>query len=127
MKSNYYIDEARNLVVLEKVGKISVEEDIAQHKLIVADPKYRKGMNSLIDMTKAVYDWGLQDMDRFRTYINAVAKQIGNRKWALVSDGGITQANAKLFVVLHDLQPHGLTIKLFPNKFDAIKWLGNSD
>jgi len=127
MKSSYYIDEARNLVVLEKVGLITVDEDITQHKVIIADPKYRKGMNSLIDMTRATYEWGLQDIDRFRTYLNSISKHIGNRKWALVSDGGITQANAKLFVVLHDLQPHGLNIKLFPNKFDAIKWLGNSD
>lgn len=127
MKSTYYIDEARNLVVVEKVGAISVDEDIAQHKSIIKDPKFRKGLNSLIDMTKANYEWGLQDIDRFRTYLHAMAKEIGPRKWALVSDGGITQANAKLFVVLHDLQPHGLAIKLFPNKFDAIKWLSNND
>ena len=127
MKSSYYIDEERSLVVLEKRGKITVDEDIAQHKIILADPRFHKGMNALIDMTKADYEWGLQDMDKFRTYINAVAKQIGTRRWALVSDGGITQANAKLFVVLHDIQPHGLTIKLFASKFDAIKWLGNGD
>lgn len=127
MNSSYYIDEVKNLVVLKRVGSITVEDDIAMHKLIMADPKYRKGMNSLIDMSEATYDWGLQEMDQFRSYINAIAKHLGPRKWALVSNGGITQANAKLFTVLHDLQPHGLTLKLFSNKFEAIKWLGKED
>ena len=127
MKSEYYIDQTKNLLVLKRVGPISVTDDITLHKVVLADPKYRKGMNSLIDMTEATYDWGLQEMDQFRTYINAIAKQIGARKWALVSDGGVTQANAKLFLVLHDLQPHGLTIKLFSNKFEAIKWLAKED
>jgi len=127
MKSQYYIDETKSLLVLKRVGPISVDDDIALHKVILADPKFRKGMNSLIDMTDATYDWGLQEMDQFRTYINAVAKQIGARKWALVSNGGVTQANAKLFTVLHDLQPHGLAIKLFSNKFEAIKWLGSEE
>ncbi len=127
MKSEYYIDDVRNMVVLTRVGNISVNDDVAIHKVVLADPKFKKGMNSLIDMTEATYDWGLQEMDQFRTYINALARQMGERKWALVSNGGITQANVKLFTVLHDLQPHGLTIKLFSSKFEAIKWLSSSE
>ncbi len=127
MKSEYYIDERKNLLVLTRTGLISVDDDVAMHKVVLADPNYKKGMNSLIDMTDATYDWGLQEMDQFRQYINSMAKQIGVRKWAIVSNGGITQANAKLFTVLHDLQPHGLTIKLFTNKFEAIKWLTKED
>lgn len=115
------------MVVLTRAGRISVDDDVALHKVVIADPKFKKGMNALIDMTEATYDWGLQEMDQFRTYINTMAKQIGQRKWALVSNGGITQANVKLFTVLHDLQPHGLTIKLFSNKFEAIKWLSSPD
>lgn len=127
MNSQYYIDDVKNLVVLTRVGLITVDDDVAMHKVVLADPKFKKGMNALIDMTEATYDWGLQEMDQFRTYINAIAKQIGARKWALVSDGGVTQSNAKLFMVLHDLQPHGLSIKLFTNKFEAIKWLSSDD
>ena len=127
MKSSYYFDKSRNLIVIEKTGTVSVDEDIALITQIRADAKYSPGMNSIIDLTTAIYDWGMKDIDRFRLHVHEMAKEMGPTKWALVSNGGVTLSNAKLYVMLHEVRPSNLNLKLFTARFDAIKWLESGD
>jgi hypothetical protein len=127
MKSSFYFDKSRNLIVVEKTGTVSVDEDIALITKIRADASYRPGMNSIIDMTTAIYDWGMKDIDRFRLHVHEMAKEMGPTKWALVSNGGVTLSNAKLYVMLHEVRPSNLNLKLFTARFDAIKWLESDD
>ncbi len=127
MKSSFYFDKTRNLIVIEKNGPVSVDEDIALISKIRADANYQPGMNSIIDMSTAVYDWGMKDIDRFRMHVHEMAKEMGPTKWALVSNGGVTLSNAKLYVMLHEVRPSNLNLKLFTARFDAIKWLESDD
>ncbi len=127
MKFSYYFDKSRNLIVVEKSGPVSVDEDIDLIAKIRADANYQKGMNSIIDMTSAVYDWGMKDIDRFRMHVHEMAREMGPTKWALVSNGGVTLSNAKLYIMLHEVRPTNLNLKLFTARFDAIKWLESKD
>jgi len=127
MESSYYFDEARNLIVIEKSGTVSVQEDIDLIRRIIADPKFRKGMNSLTDMVNCTYDWTLKDIDEMRTYVYSLPKEFGPRKWAFVSSGGVTQSSAKMFIMMHELRSADLKIRLFSSRFDAIKWLSSRD
>ncbi len=123
MEYSYYFDEAKRLIHIKKTGTSTVDEDMTMIKTIMADPKFRKGMSSISDLTDAVYEWGLQDVDRFRAFVYSIADQAGSCKWGLVSNGGITQSAAKMFIVLYDIHSDKIQIKLFSNKFDAIKWV----
>ncbi len=127
MISSYHIDEANGLIVVKMIGPITVADQIAFVDKVVADPKYQKGMNSISDLTEAVFDWGLAEIDQFRSYVYSISENIGPCKWALISRGGITLISAKLFIVLHNIRFERVKIKLFSGKFDAIKWLENRD
>jgi hypothetical protein len=127
MQSKFYFDEAKNLIVVEKSGAVTVAEDIELIKKIMTDPKYRKGMNTLSDLTRCTYQWTLQDIDAFRAYVYSLPKEIGTRKWALVASGGETGATAKVFIKLYDIRSDLLEIRLFANRFDAIKWLNSTE
>lgn len=123
MQFSYYFDEAKRLIHVKKSGTVTVDDDIAMIKAILADPKFRKGMSSISDLTDAQYDWGLPDVDRFREFVYSIADAAGSCKWALVTNGGITQAAARMFIVLYDIHSDKIKIKMFSNKFDAVKWV----
>lgn len=127
MKSTFHIDSTQNLVVVRMAGPISVEQETEFIEAVVADPKFKVGMNSITDLTEAEYDWSMQDIDAFRSWVRTHEKRLGPCKWALLSNGGVTLSNAKLFIVLHEIHPNGIRVKLFTNRFDAIKWLGSAD
>ena len=123
MESSYYFDEAKRLIHIKKSGAVTVDDEVTFIKAIMADPKFRKGMSSVSDLTGAQYDWGLKDVDRFREFVYSIAEAAGPCKWALVTNGGITQAAARMFIVLYDIHSDKIKIKLFSNKFDAVKWV----
>ncbi|MDD4052255.1 MAG: hypothetical protein PHR28_10220 [candidate division Zixibacteria bacterium] len=123
MEYSYYFDEAKRLIHIKKTGTVTPDEEIAFIKTVMADPKFRKGMSSISDLTDASYDWSLQDVDRFRAFVYSIADAAGPCKWALVANGGITQAAARMFIVLYDIHSDKIRIKLFSNKFDAVKWV----
>ncbi len=127
MQSKYYFDEAKNLIVVEKAGPATVTEDIELIRKIMADPKYRKGMNTLSDLTNCTYQWTLEDIDNFRAFVYSLPKEIGARKWALVASGGETGSTAKVFIKLYDIRSDVLKIRLFANRFEAIKWLNSAE
>jgi hypothetical protein len=123
MEYSYYFDEAKRLIHIKKTGAVTVDEEMSFIKTVMADPKFRKGMSSISDLTDTAYDWSLQDVDRFRAFVYSIADAAGVCKWALVSNGGITQASARMFIILYDIHFDKIRIKLFSNRFDAIKWV----
>jgi hypothetical protein len=127
MQFKYYFDEAKNLIVVEKSGRATVAEEIELIKKIMVDPKYRKGMNTLSDLSSCTYKWTLKDIDDFRAFVYSLPKEIGTRKWALVASGGETGSTAKVFIKLYDIRSDVLKIRLFSSRFEAIKWLGSPD
>ena len=127
MKSTFHIDTPKNLITVQMLGPITVADEIVFIDTVVADPKFKIGMNTIADMTEAEYDWTMQDIDQFRSWVRSNEKRLGPCKWALLSNGGVTLSNAKLFVVLHEIHPNNIQIKLFTNRFDAIKWLKGAD
>lgn len=127
MEYSYYFDEAKRLIHVKKKGVVTADEDIALIRTIMADPKFRKGMNTISDLTNAQYDWSLPDVDRFREFVYSIAEEAGLSKWALVTDGGITQSGARMFIFLYDIHCDQIKIKLFSNMFDAVKWVNKSE
>lgn len=127
MKSTFHIDTSKNMVVVQMRGKVTVADEIAFVDKVVIDPKFKIGMHTIADLTEAEYDWSMQDIDQFRTWVRANEKRLGPCKWAILSDGGVTLSNAKLFIVLHEIHPTIVKVKLFTNRFDAIKWLNSPD
>jgi len=124
MKCRYEIDRENNIFIKMHYGNITVDGEIELLNRIFADPEYRKGMNAICDFTEASVDWGLDDIDRFRTYISGIGDIAGECKWAVVSRGGITNITARIFLVLHEAFQQSISLKLFSNRQDALAWIG---
>lgn len=126
MSCTYKIDTAHNMVRKIHVGHISVEEEIAFLETVFSDPLFQRGMHALCDLSEAIVDWNLNDLDRFRTFVENRKNQLGNCKWALLSMGGITHLTARIFILLHEAFSDTIQIKLFGNKADAEAWLAST-
>ena len=123
MPSSYIIDEEVNVVHVKYSGTITVSEQMAIINAVLADPKFRAGMDSVSDLTEAIYNWNLNDIDLFRAYVDTITTATGKCKWALVSQGGITGATAKTFMILHEIYADLIMVRLFSNRDDALKWI----
>ena len=126
MPGTYTIDEENNLIQVKYSGTITVSEEMAIINTIIADPKFRTGMNSISDLTEAIFSWNLNDIDLFRAYVGTIMNTAGKCKWALVSQGGITAATTKIFMILHEIYAGLIIVKLFSNSGDASEWIDSA-
>ncbi len=127
MESSYYFDKVKDLIVVEKSGTATVSEEIDLIRKIMGDPEFHRGMNVISDLSNTTYDWNLQDLDTFRSFVYSIPKNEKASKWALIAGKGVTQATVKIFIQLHDIKTPAIKIRLFGSKFEAIKWLNSAE
>src|SRR5574341_1759383 len=123
MPSTYKIDQNLNLITFHSVGKVTVDEEIAQVEAIIADPKFKKDMNVIGDLSDALYDWSLNEIDQYRRFVKSVGPQIGKCKWAVIVSAGATQHAAKLFSALQESHDKVVKVKVFNDTKTALSWL----
>lgn len=127
MPGTYKIDQKQNLVLIHSTGVVTVDEKIAQDVAIIADPRYKKNMNVICDLSEATYDWSLEDIDKFRNYVRSISGLLENSKWAVVSSGGKTEHTAKIFCVLQESHDNIINIKVFNDRQKAMEWIRKLD
>lgn len=126
MESRYEILPDQNLIRKTHFGQITVDMEIDLLNRILTDERYRRGMSAVCDFTRAVVDWNLKDMDRFRAYMATIKETTGTSKWAVVATGGVTGATARVFITLNDAFGDTIKVKLFGSEQDALEWIGQS-
>ena len=123
MSIEYVIDSADSTVRSTHVGQIPVEEEIAFLETVLSDSQFQRGMHALCNLSEATIDWSLNDLDRFRSFVENRKNVMGNCKWALLSTGGITHLTARIFILLYEAFSDSIQIKLFGTKEEAEAWL----
>lgn len=118
------INPELNTVFTVYKGKIGIEDLIEQTKTIQANPKFKRNMNSLVDLTlaKPDIDIDFEKVNQYKEFIASVQKLRGTCKWAIVAPDDLVFGLSRMFEVLSS----GLTIqtKVFRNEREARQWLG---
>ncbi len=127
MPGTYKIDQKQNLITIHSTGVVTADDKIAQDKAIVADPKFKMNMNIICDLSAAIYDWDLKEMDKFRSFVRRIGPRIGKSKWAVIASGGATEHTAKIFSVLQESHDNVVKVKVFNDRQKAMNWIKELD
>jgi len=127
MPGTYKIDTKQNLISIHSTGVVTVEDKIAQDEAIVANSKFKKNMNVICDLSGAVYDWSLEEIDKFRSFVRRIGPRIGKSKWAVIAAGGATEHTAKIFSVLQESHDNIVKVKVFNDRQKAMNWIKKLD
>ena len=71
MQFIYNINKEQNLIQVKCSDNISLDEVIKKMTKINNDPNLRPGMNTLVDISNAVFDFNYEELDKLRDYIKA--------------------------------------------------------
>ncbi len=123
MPGSYKIDTKQNLILIHSTGVVTVDDKIKQDEANVADSKFKKNVNVMCDLSGAVYDWNLKEIDKFRSFVRRIGPRIGRSKWAVNASSGATERTAKIFSVLQDGHDNIVKVKLFNDRDKAMDWL----
>ena len=124
MPAFYCIQPDEKLMVVKYRGEMTIGEQIAILNTLLSDPLYEPGIDSISDLTEANYDWKLSEIDHLRSYMQTNRSRIGQCKWALISRGGTTAGNARVFQILNEVSGSSVTVRLFQTMDEAYEWLG---
>lgn len=127
MKTMYHIDSAKNLIAAKRSGPVRMTEALDLIGTVMGDDKFRKGMNLVYDLTEAVGDWSLSDIDHFRSYVDKIGGRFGSAKWAFVASDGAIDATVRILILLHNANRRKIIMRLFRTKYDAVKWVTNGE
>ena len=123
MQSSYQIDD-ENIIHATFPGEFTANEIITHSNTVHSDPKFHKGMNTIADITNAIFDWNYWDVESLRNYVKSIEEIRGECKWAVVvCKRGITYAVARVFIVIYEAFSPNIEVRLFNNKEDGLKWL----
>lgn len=123
MKRKYHIDPESNLILKKHTGPLSVDDEINIINDIITDPKYRKGLNALCDLSEASVIWSLEDLDRFRAFVSRIKRVTGKHKWAILVSRTEDTATARMFAALHGAMEDTIEVRLFFERDEAFHWL----
>ncbi len=126
-KSFFTIDVAHGLIHKRHAGNVTVAEVMQMIDEIIADPTYRKGMDSFCDFTDAAVSWTLEDLDKFRAYVSRIKKITGKCRWAILFPSGKDTSTARMFVALHEAFEDTIAVRLFSDSKEALAWLQSDD
>jgi len=119
----YTIDGDNNVINLWITGTFSeghIRENIAR---VNADPKFRKGLNTLADISDARVDIGYQQMRQFARYTETLHEVRGECKWAILAptDADVSYGMSRMLEALTDSP--GIHIRTFRLRAKALRWL----
>jgi hypothetical protein len=121
----YNINKEQNLIQVKCSGNISLDELTKNMTKTNLDPNLTPAMNTLVDISNAVFDFNYEELDKLRDYIKATEQIHGKVKWAVVLKPDDTQYSAKLQMFQDINKVHGIDIQIrgFEKTQDALKWL----
>jgi hypothetical protein len=127
IKFKYHINRKLNTIFSSAEGIINIDDLIKQAKTIQANPEYKKGMNSLVDLSlaKPSRDIDFEKVNRYKEFIESVQHIRGTCKWAVVAPEDLVFGLSRMFEMLSGSL--SIQTKVFRTEPEARKWLGISE
>lgn len=120
-KSQYTIDQDLNLIINKITGTVRFEDFSDIFTKVVSDPKFKKSMSSIIDVSEAEIDYDMTKMLLFYDEIESKSLERGKCKWAIVISEEMHHGYNEMFKTL--CEDGNYDISFFKNIDDAKNWI----
>ena len=127
MQANYEIIGNQNLIRAKFEGDITTDELIEHIDMVNSDGNFRKGMNTIADLSESNINWDYWEIAKFRAYLESIEHIRGQCKWALICRGGITASTARLLIIMYEVWDPIIQVKMFSNDDDGMRWIKSDD
>ncbi|MDF1545593.1 MAG: hypothetical protein P1R58_10885, partial [bacterium] len=122
----YEIDRQNHRVYKIHSGSVALEDELLVLTRLFTDPEFEIGMDIVCDISDGEIDWTLKDIDKFRSFLNANSGMSVKSKWAVVTSGGVTSHNARLFIKLNESLGSQLIMRVFESREKALEWFAET-
>jgi hypothetical protein len=122
MEFDYKIYPDKNLVITKAVGDSALEDMIIHMNKVNADPAFKKGMNSIVDISEVAIKIDIQTMSRLLEYIKTIEKVRGKCKWAIVAPRDLYYGLVRMFSFLS--RDTMIETQAFRTLEEALEWVG---
>ena len=119
----YRIDEEREIIFSRCVGKITLDDLINHVNTIIFDPKFRRGMNSISDISDCELEGSFSILSSFLEHLKKMENLRGKFKWAVIVNVQKRLDGIQLFKTLAN--EGKFLVKLFEDKDEAEKWINS--
>ena len=121
----YEIDEQRNLVRLSFVGRIVMEDVVSHMHRLLSDGRFRKGLNTLFDLTGAELDVQSSEVWELSRFVESIQDVRGACRWAVIASDDTHFGMARMFQMIAGEMM--IKTEVFRNESDAMEWLEMDD
>jgi len=118
---SYSIDDDNNLIRTKAEGKISIFELNRHMDKVVNDEKYRKGMNTIVDLNDAFLKMTFDDLPIINSIIRKHEKIRSASKWAVFVKSNTIRALINFVVPV--LTMNKIKLRVFDNEKNAMVWI----
>ena len=122
MEFEYKIDADSNLVIAKATGEFSLEDLIIHMNEVNADPTFKKGMNSIADLSEVTFKINMQTMSRLLDYVRTMEKVRGACKWAVVTPRDLFFGLVRMFSFMS--RDTAIETQAFRTLEEAMEWIG---
>ncbi len=123
MTTSFTIDEGKNTIYTTVKGEITTEELIQHIARVHADPRFRKGMNTLADFSeaKASHEIDIGKIRETKEYTETIEDVRGKCKWAIFT----YEEEMYAFIQMFSMLTRGMQIEVgvFRSRDEAARWL----
>lgn len=121
VKFNYTIDQDLNLITNKITGTVRFEDFSEIFTKIVSDPKFKKNMSSIIDVSEADIDYDMTKLLLFYDQIEEKSNERGKCKWAIIINEEINLGYSEIFKTL--CEDGNYEISFFTSIQNAKQWI----
>ena len=123
-KLTYSIDPTKNLICIECVEQFCLD-DLRDHAArLTSDPRFKAGMDELIDLSRASFNGGYDEARQYRDFIESTQRLRGESRWAIVAPTDGMYGLSRMFGML--TEGLGIKIKAFRSRVSALAWLAKN-
>ncbi|MEE4245345.1 MAG: STAS/SEC14 domain-containing protein [Kangiellaceae bacterium] len=121
------ISKSFNYLNISASGPLTVDDVIELFNQIVVSPDFEYGIDSIVDLSNAIVDVSVPDMERIIKHSTKVLKEdeFGFKSALIVTDD-LEEAMVDLF---NALRPPGLAsqMRVFNDREQALAWIASKD
>lgn len=117
----YTIDQDLNLITNKIRGTVRFEDFGELFTTIVSDPKFKKSMSSIIDVSEADIDYDMTKLLLFYDQIEEKSNERGKCKWAIVINKKMHLGYGEMFKTL--CEDGNYEISFFTEIQEAKQWV----
>lgn len=121
MPIEYTIDESQKVVTTIISGRLTIDEIYDVFKTVRSDERLKSAFYSLVEIKEnALLDFNPGDVRTTASLNTSLPEELQPQCEAIVAEGDHAFGLARMF---EQLQSDSMTVSVFRNKADALKWL----